>query len=104
LSELLVMGKVFVAMFCYRPIQSDDPSINLNLSDHMCFLREKMKLVISKIGRIEHVLFVTTFNTNYRYVARHLVIFGSCQDIYHWWSCSRFYSEHGVSLTLFSDK
>ena len=24
---------------------------------------------------------------------RHLVIFGSCQDIYYWWSCSRFYLE-----------
>jgi len=31
LSEILVMGKVFVVMLCYRPIQrlSDDHSINL---------------------------------------------------------------------------
>jgi len=31
------MGKIFVVMLCYRPIQrlSDDRSINLNLSDHV---------------------------------------------------------------------
>jgi len=43
LSAILVMGKVFVVMLCYRPIQrlSDDRSINLNLSDHMRFSRGK---------------------------------------------------------------
>ena len=72
----------------------------------MRFLREKMKLVISKIGRIEHVLFVITLNTNYRdtwhdtwsssVLAKIFII-----DELH----SRFYSEHGhVSLTLFSEK
>ena len=68
MSELLVVGNVFAVMLCYRPIQrlSDDRSINLNLSDHVLFLRESMKLAISKIGRIEHVLFVITLNTNYR--------------------------------------
>jgi len=44
LSEILVMGKIFVVMLCYRPNQrlSDDPSIILNLSDHMRFSREQM--------------------------------------------------------------
>jgi len=39
LSEILVMGKVFVVMLCYRPIQrlTDDRSINLNLSDLVRF-------------------------------------------------------------------
>ena len=45
---------------------SHDRSINLNLSDLMHFLRGKVTLAVAKIGRIEHVLFVTTLNTTYR--------------------------------------
>jgi len=42
------MGKVFVDMLCYRPIQrlSDDRSIDLNLSDHVRFSRGKMTLAV----------------------------------------------------------
>ena len=38
----------FVVMLCYRPIQrlSDDRSINLNLSDHVRFSREKKTLAV----------------------------------------------------------
>ena len=70
MSAILVMGKVFVVMLCYRPIQrlSDDRSINLNLSDHMRFSRENMMLAVCKNRKNEAclVLFVTTLNTNYR--------------------------------------
>ena len=62
-------GKVFVVMLFYRPIQrlSDDCSINLNLSDHVhFFVGEKWRFLFAKKERIEHVLFVTTLNTNYR--------------------------------------
>jgi len=48
LSEILVMGKVFIVMLCYRPIQ--------RLSD-ACLCKKRKN---------QHVLFVTTLNTNYR--------------------------------------
>ena len=58
----------FVVMLCYRPIQrlSDNRSINLNLLDYMYFLQEIMMLPFAKLGRIEHISFVNTLNTNYR--------------------------------------
>jgi len=45
-----MMGKVFVVMLSYRPIQrlSDVRSINLNLSDHVRFSSEKMTLAVCK--------------------------------------------------------
>ena len=70
MSEILVIGKVVcVVMLCYHPIQrlSDDRSINLNLSDRVRFSRGgEWRLPFAQIGRIEHVLFVTTSHTNYR--------------------------------------
>ena len=45
-----MIGKVFVVMLSYRPVQrlSDVRSINLNLSDHVRFSRENMTLAVCK--------------------------------------------------------
>ena len=85
------MGKVFADMLCFRPIQrlSDDRSINLNLSHHVRFSREKMTLAVCKKKEESSNLcphWIQIIEIRGANNDRHLVIFGSCQDMYYWWS------------------